>query len=106
MTAHGTGTVASARQVDRAPAAPAHPALLYEGVVSPNQMAQRLGEPLGSQLHVKILLENDAIELVATRPVRGDRALLPRHHAAVPRRQPLGAAPARDAPHAVRPKLE
>jgi DNA-binding transcriptional ArsR family regulator len=46
--------------------------LLSEGTSSPNQIAQRFGEPLGNvSYHVKILLENDAIELVETRPVRG-----------------------------------
>jgi DNA-binding transcriptional ArsR family regulator len=46
--------------------------VLSEGVSSPNQIAQRLGEPLGNvSYHVKILLANDAIELVDTRPVRG-----------------------------------
>jgi DNA-binding transcriptional ArsR family regulator len=45
---------------------------LDDGVASPNQVAQRLQEPLGNvSYHVKILLENDAIELVDTRPVRG-----------------------------------
>ena len=73
MTAHGTGTVD-----ERLVKSIGHPLrlrilhLLDEGVVSPNQMAQRLGEPLGNvSYHVKILLENDAIELVDTRPVRG-----------------------------------
>jgi DNA-binding transcriptional ArsR family regulator len=46
--------------------------VLSEGVASPNQIAQRLGEPLGNvSYHVKILLANEAIELVDTRPVRG-----------------------------------
>ena len=38
--------------------------VLSEGVASPNQIAQRLGEPLGNvSYHVKILLANEAIEL-------------------------------------------
>jgi DNA-binding transcriptional ArsR family regulator len=46
--------------------------VLSEGVASPKQIAQRLGEPLGNvSYHVKILLANEAIELVDTRPVRG-----------------------------------
>jgi DNA-binding transcriptional ArsR family regulator len=73
MTASGTGTVD-----ERIVKSLSHPLrqrilhVLSEGVVSPNQLAQRLGEPLGNvSYHVKILLENDAIELVETRPVRG-----------------------------------
>jgi DNA-binding transcriptional ArsR family regulator len=46
--------------------------VLDDGVASPNQIAQRLEEPLGNvSYHVKILRENDAVELVETRPVRG-----------------------------------
>jgi DNA-binding transcriptional ArsR family regulator len=46
--------------------------VLSEDVASPSHIAQQLGEPLGNvSYHVKILLENDAIELVDTRPVRG-----------------------------------
>jgi DNA-binding transcriptional ArsR family regulator len=45
---------------------------LSEGVASPNQIAQRLDERLGNvSYHVKILLQNDLIELVETQPVRG-----------------------------------
>jgi DNA-binding transcriptional ArsR family regulator len=73
MTASGTRTVD-----ERIVKSLGHPLrqrilhVLSEGVVSPNQLAQRLGEPLGNvSYHVKILLENDAIELVETRPVRG-----------------------------------
>jgi DNA-binding transcriptional ArsR family regulator len=45
---------------------------LSEGVASPNQLAKRLDEPLGNvSYHVKILLDNDLIELVETQPVRG-----------------------------------
>ncbi|HET9508113.1 MAG TPA: helix-turn-helix domain-containing protein [Gaiellaceae bacterium] len=73
MTASGTGTVD-----ERIVKSLGHPLrqrilhVLSEGVASPNQIAQRLGEPLGNvSYHVKILLENDAIELVETRPVRG-----------------------------------
>jgi DNA-binding transcriptional ArsR family regulator len=73
MTASGTGTFD-----ERVVKSLGHPLrqsilqVLSEGVASPNQIAQRLGEPLGNvSYHVKILLENDAIELVETRPVRG-----------------------------------
>lgn len=46
--------------------------VLVDGVASPNQIAQQLDEPLGNvSYHVKILLENDFIELVETQPVRG-----------------------------------
>lgn len=45
---------------------------LNEGVASPSRIARDLDEPLGTvSYHVKILLEQDAIELVETRPVRG-----------------------------------
>jgi DNA-binding transcriptional ArsR family regulator len=41
-------------------------------VASPSELAKELGEPLGNvAYHVKILEENDAIELVRTAPVRG-----------------------------------
>ena len=73
MTASGPGTVD-----ERIVKSLGHPLrqrilhVLSEGVASPNHIAQRLGEPLGNvSYHVKILLENDAIELVETRPVRG-----------------------------------
>ncbi len=73
MTARAPGTV-DARIVK----ALGHPLrqrilqVLDDGVASPNEIAQRLGEPLGNvSYHVKILRENDAIELVDTRPVRG-----------------------------------
>jgi DNA-binding transcriptional ArsR family regulator len=43
-----------------------------EGVASPRQIADALDEPLGNvSYHVRILRENDALELVDTRPVRG-----------------------------------
>ena len=45
---------------------------LNEGAASPSTLARELDEPLGNvAYHVKILLEQDAIELVDTRPVRG-----------------------------------
>lgn len=45
---------------------------LNEGSSSPSTLAKELEEPLGNvAYHVKILLEQDAIELVDTRPVRG-----------------------------------
>ena len=45
---------------------------LSGGVLSPKQVAHKLGEPLGNvSYHVRILLDHDAIELVDTRPVRG-----------------------------------
>ncbi len=41
-------------------------------VASPSALSQELGERLANvSYHVKILLENDAIELVKTEPVRG-----------------------------------
>jgi DNA-binding transcriptional ArsR family regulator len=41
-------------------------------VASPSELAKELNEPLGNvAYHVKILEENDAIELVRTAPVRG-----------------------------------
>lgn len=47
-------------------------ATLDEGVASPNQIAQRLGEPLGRVAHhVRLLAQLGAIELVSTRPRRG-----------------------------------
>lgn len=73
MTATGSGTVDG--RIVKSLSHPLRQRILHvlsEGVVSPNQLAQRLGEPLGNvSYHVKILLENDAIELVETRPVRG-----------------------------------
>lgn len=46
--------------------------VLAEGVASPNQIAQKLDEPLGNvSYHVRILVDNGGIELVDTRPVRG-----------------------------------
>ena len=46
--------------------------VLSEGVASPNQIAQRLREPLGNvSYHVKTLLEYDCVELVKTEPRRG-----------------------------------
>jgi DNA-binding transcriptional ArsR family regulator len=46
--------------------------VLDDGVSSPRQIAEALHEPLGNvSYHVKILRENDAVELVDTRPVRG-----------------------------------
>jgi len=45
---------------------------LNEDVASPNQVANKLGEPLSNvSYHVKILESCDAIELVRTEPVRG-----------------------------------
>lgn len=45
---------------------------LNEGVSSPNQLSQQLGEPLGNiSYHIKTLLEFDCIELVKTEPRRG-----------------------------------
>jgi DNA-binding transcriptional ArsR family regulator len=45
---------------------------LHNGVSSPNQLSQELGEPLGNvSYHVKTLLEYDCVELVKTEPRRG-----------------------------------
>ena len=45
---------------------------LHQGISSPNQLAQELGEPLGNvSYHVKTLLEYDCVELVKTEPRRG-----------------------------------
>jgi len=45
---------------------------LNEYESSPSDLARELGEPLGNvSYHVQILLKNDAIELVDTRPARG-----------------------------------
>lgn len=45
---------------------------LNRGISSPNQLSQKLGEPLGNvSYHVKTLLEFDCIELVKTEPRRG-----------------------------------
>jgi DNA-binding transcriptional ArsR family regulator len=45
---------------------------LNEREASPSTLSRVLGEPLGNvAYHVKILLQNDAVELVDTRPVRG-----------------------------------
>jgi DNA-binding transcriptional ArsR family regulator len=45
---------------------------LHKGISSPNQLAQKLGEPLGNvSYHVKTLLEYDCVELVKTEPRRG-----------------------------------
>jgi DNA-binding transcriptional ArsR family regulator len=45
---------------------------LHDGISSPNQLSQQLGEPLGNvSYHVKTLLEYDCIELVKTEPRRG-----------------------------------
>jgi DNA-binding transcriptional ArsR family regulator len=47
-------------------------ALLQRRVASPSEIAEELGEAIGNvSYHVKVLRENDAIELVETRPVRG-----------------------------------
>jgi DNA-binding transcriptional ArsR family regulator len=46
--------------------------VLNTRVASPSELARELDEPLGNvAYHVKILEENDAIELVRTAPVRG-----------------------------------
>jgi len=46
--------------------------VLNTRVASPSELAKELDEPLGNvAYHVKILEENDAIELVRTAPVRG-----------------------------------
>jgi DNA-binding transcriptional ArsR family regulator len=46
--------------------------VLNTRVASPSELAKELHEPLGNvAYHVKILEENDAIELVRTAPVRG-----------------------------------
>jgi DNA-binding transcriptional ArsR family regulator len=46
--------------------------VLNDGVASPNEVANKLGEPLSNvSYHVKILEKCDAIELVSTQPVRG-----------------------------------
>jgi len=45
---------------------------LHDGISSPNQLSQQLGEPLGNvSYHVKTLLEYDCVELVKTEPRRG-----------------------------------
>jgi DNA-binding transcriptional ArsR family regulator len=46
--------------------------VLNTRVASPSELSKELNEPLGNvAYHVKILEENDAIELVRTAPVRG-----------------------------------
>jgi DNA-binding transcriptional ArsR family regulator len=46
--------------------------ILNREVASPNQIAQEIGESLGTvSYHVKTLVELDGVELVRTRPVRG-----------------------------------
>jgi DNA-binding transcriptional ArsR family regulator len=46
--------------------------VLHQRIASPSELAKELREPLGNvAYHVKILEENDAIELVRTAPVRG-----------------------------------
>jgi DNA-binding transcriptional ArsR family regulator len=46
--------------------------ILHERVSSPSEIAAELGERIGKvAYHVQILVENGAIELVETRPVRG-----------------------------------
>lgn len=46
--------------------------VLGEQAGSPVQLADLLGEPLGNiSYHTKVLVDNDCIELVETRPVRG-----------------------------------
>lgn len=46
--------------------------ILSRGVASPVEVAKQLDTPLGSiAYHVQILLANDCLELVETRPVRG-----------------------------------
>jgi DNA-binding transcriptional ArsR family regulator len=45
---------------------------LNEGVASPNELAQELGEPLGNvSYHVRALADLDCVELVETAPRRG-----------------------------------
>jgi DNA-binding transcriptional ArsR family regulator len=45
---------------------------LNDRVTSPSELADELDEPLGNvSYHIRILRENDAIELVKTAPVRG-----------------------------------
>ena len=45
---------------------------LNDRVTSPSELADELEEPLGNvSYHIRILRENDAIELVKTAPVRG-----------------------------------
>lgn len=45
---------------------------LNEGPASPSNLAEQLDEPLGNvSYHVQILLQQGAIELIDTRPVRG-----------------------------------
>jgi DNA-binding transcriptional ArsR family regulator len=47
-------------------------AVLQQRVASPSELAEELSEPIGNvSYHVKVLRENQAIELVETRPVRG-----------------------------------
>jgi DNA-binding transcriptional ArsR family regulator len=73
MTPRAPGTVD--KRIAKALGHPLRQRILHvldEGVASPNQIAQRLQEPLGNvSYHVRILLESDSIELVETRPVRG-----------------------------------
>lgn len=45
---------------------------LQRRVASPSELAEELGEPIGNvSYHVKVLAENDAIELVKTAPAGG-----------------------------------
>ena len=45
---------------------------LNEGISSPSQLSEQLGEPLGNvSYHIKTLLEFDCIKLVKTEPRRG-----------------------------------
>ena len=46
--------------------------LLNEGIASPSELADRLGEPLGNvSYHVRMLAEMGCVELVRTTPKRG-----------------------------------
>ena len=75
--ATSTGTTATTvdRRVLRALAHPLRLRILHElnsKVSSPGRLSRELGEPLTNvSYHVKVLAENEAIELVRTEPVRG-----------------------------------
>ena len=69
-------------------------AILNARAASPNQIARELGLDVGNvSYHVSELARQGCVELVDTRQRRGaDRALLPRHRPALPRRRVLGEA--------------